>query len=717
MSDFYASQPPSLDFHSSDRANARAGVDSLEAFNAEVKRILEGVGYAIVDNPNYFDQKDIDAGGFADPDARQPDTNPQVTRYNPTDVQNAAAEISQIAEEMGVNLYTVDGNKPYFYNTGIAELNDVLYGRANRGDNAMSRTPGTFESPIDSMGFGDYVKQVLPNLAIGLAAGPFVSWALGAIPGLGGLVAGQNFAAAGIKGALADAVVQGVTTGEINLGDALKSGAFASAGYIASDFMKDVLAYSKPETAQTLMAQELQAAGVEDFANMTEAQRLQVAADFSNRVGVDMTTANKFIDYGLGETRFADLGGLLGPDGFLSQVTGTNFADLNVEGLQNAVDNVLGIIPEGVVDALLGEGPDWQSLSEQDKVAALLGQYDERFFDVMSPRGQSDLQGIWNLDDVQEGLSSAAQLSNGGALANALRFGMEAGGGALPAATNSVDWGRVVEAFNSVEGPEFNYELPDIEFTDPAEDTVNAADPDIEDPFEDTTQTPDPMVPQDPIVSSPTDPIWGQIDYGPQDGPFEPSSVTSPWSNLRDQMEGGSPGFAVKGEPNQQFWGTEYHMIADLSRMDNEGITEAEREFARQDWDRRIAEGEDPSTWDGGTNGANRENWVLHGWRNNDELRSAIQESGFDNNGQLPPGGQPGGELPPPGGSTDLPPGGSDLPPSGSPLPSAAGLLGTPQGAGTPMPMPGVPNANFVISPKVDIRATDMLAGLLSRYI
>jgi hypothetical protein len=648
--------------------------------------------------------------------------DPQYTAYKQAQVAAQSDYNEQLAtlhSEYGVPQAIVDNNKTYYLNVGNQTLDTV----------APTTEFGSWATLDNSFQIGDFVQMAVPAILVAAVGGPlatklgsvFGSASLGkvgtaaltniaqqaittgeidlgntlaaaatagiinladSLPVIGELYQDKSFAGAFTRGSINDLVKQGIQEGSIDLGDAARAGLIQTGFEVGVDVLGDAI---QTGNVDRLSRETLNGAPI----SQQDLDRLADTADLYGLLGPDGALAKLGFDVGYLPT--GPLGDLLGSLGF-ENIRGD--FDQAWEQRDERIANGMGV-------------QEANDLYYQE-----VARYDQRFFNPLQPKGESDFAGIWE----ENPLAYTGTIISG-------NWGTEGEGANVPAFDIGVRFDSEGNAFTDTFNfnPDTNtFESPqeiEEEIVDVTEDTVNAADPDIEDPFEDTTQTPDPMVPQDPIVSSPTDPTWGQIDYGPQDGPFEPSSVTSPWSNLRDQMEGGSPGFAVKGEPNQQFWGTEYHMIADLSRMDNEGITEAEREFARQDWDRRIAEGEDPSTWDGGTNGANRENWVLHGWRNNDELRSAIQESGFDNNGQLPPGGQPGGELPPPGGSTDLPPGGSDLPPSGSPLPSAGGLLGTPQGAGTPMPMPGVPNANFVISPKVDIRATDMLAGLLSRYI
>jgi len=668
-------------FWSSDRANNRAGVEDLSAFNAAVAEILNGIRSTDYPNPNYASPEDIDAGGFVDPGTTY-DVNPTITRYNRSDIAQAAQEIARISEDMGVNLFTTDGGKPYFYNTGNSDLNTALYGNAWIGENAFSQQKGTFESPVDSMSFGDYATQILPSIALGALAGPFVSTVFGAIPGIGSAINASNFVGAGLKSALSNAVVQGVTEGSIDVSDMLRAGLTGSAGYIATDFMKDLMAYTSEDAAGALLKPYLEKQGLtqEDLANLSDSQRTVLATDFSNAVGIDITMADKFIEYGQGMTKFADFGGLLGPDGFLSQVTGQNFADLNIEGMQNAVDNVLNLIPDSVLDGiqnLLGPGPEWDTLSEQDKVAALLGQYDERFFDLMTPRGESQLQGIWNREDVQAGLSSAGDIASGGLLANILGFAATEAGGLtnLPASVNSMDWGVVFDAIDNIEGPNFDFTLPDVEFSDINDDTT--VDPD--NPLGDTIN-------DDLVVTSPYDPTW----------PDEPNDPVVP----NDPMV---------ASPFDPTWEQSYQGEFEQNRINNEGFTPEEIEFAQQQYDELVASGDDPSNYFGGDNGYNRDNWVLYGWRNREELQDDMFSS------ELPP------ELGPPSGSDELPPSGSDELPSGgdgsSALPSAGGLLGTPRTGGSPMAMPGVPSAQFQIAPAMPIRASNFLDGLLSRYV
>jgi hypothetical protein len=656
----------------------------MEEFNSQVAGMLDALRYREVDNPNTLTADEQDTGGFVDPNRpTTPDYygTDTLKLYDRRDTKAAAAEMLRIAEENGIELIKEKNGKPYFYNTGNRELNTALYGPAWKGDNAFSTSSGGYETPIEGMRWDDYAKAILPAIAVGVIAAPLATSLLSSIPQVANFLQGagtvNTIAAGTVKATATSAVSQMLRNGEIDPGsllqDAVTNGfvpeLIKGAGDFGELFQDKSFAGAFTRGATREAVNSAVRGGELDLQDIAEAGLGRMGFEVLGDIFRDASQTNDenvlkhssfdgqhFSQYTPEEqaellkrlTDTTDLYGLLGPNGALSKM-GIDVAYMKTDALGDVL-NFFGFGEEYDTQAFKDTLARAQSQMDQGLLSpeeaqqmlyAEAGRYDQRFFDPFAEKGNnSDMTGIW------ENFSEAY---NDSGVASAL-----------------IDWANDP----GTAGQEFSFAptTPDEpEFADVNEDTVNAADPDIEDPFVDTTQDPiveEPPTNSDGQTSSPIDPTWGQRDWGAPEAPEEPiqqvieenftPNTTSPWSNLRDQMEGGKQGFAVKGEPNQQFWGTEYHMLADLNRMDNEGITAAEREFARQDWDRRVAEGEDPSTWDGGTNGANRENWVLHGWRNNDELRSAMSETGVP--------GDTGGEL----GEDDLPPSsGDELPPGG----------------------------------------------------
>jgi hypothetical protein len=676
-------------FWSSTRANNRAGVESLDPFNAEVKKILDSLSYEDVPNPNYMSAEDIDAGGFVTPGTRIDQTAPTIRKYDRAQLKAASEQIGYLAEEMGVSLVATDNNKPYFYNTGIKELNEAMYGPAIKGENSISSTPGTFESPVHSAKWDDYAKAILPAVAVGVIAAPIATSLLNAIPQVANFLQGagtvNTIAASTVKATATSAVSQMIRNGEIDPGsllqDAVTNGfvpeLIKNAGDFGELFQDKSFAGAFTRGATREAINSAVRDGELNLGDITKAGLGRMGFEVLGDIFRDASQTNDenvlrhssfdgkhFSQYTPEEQNellkrlhdTTDLYGLLGPNGALSKM-GIDVAYMKTDALGDVL-NFFGFGEEYDTQAFKDTLARAQSQMEQGLLSpeeaqqmlwAEAGRYDQRFFDPFAEKGNnSDMTGIW------ENFSEAYRDSG---VASAL-----------------IDWANDP----GTAGQEFSFapttpEEP--EFADVNEDTVNAADPDIEDPFVDTTQDPivedvveeQPPGNSDGQTSSPTDPTWGQRDWGATEPPEdavqevieENFNSSSPSSVLWEQMHDTSGDFpwAVKGEPNQQFWGTSYYRIADLNKMNNRGITEDMREFARQEWDKLVAAGNDPSMRGGGINGYNRENWVLHGWRNNDELQAAMSEAGVpgDTGGELT-----GGDELPPGGSDELPPGGDD---------------------------------------------------------
>jgi hypothetical protein len=222
-----ASEPASFEFQLGDasnfwqspRATNRSGGD-LGTFNQVVAGALDILTTRENERADWASIDDVDMGGFVDP--RNPTQNVQQfdITYDKGPLKAAADHIKQQAQEMGINLVTLDDGKPYFYNTGISALNDELYGDAWRGDNSFSKTPGTYETPVESAGFLDYLSALAPMLAAGL-----ISPALAAQFGLQGSI-GLGVTAAGVN-AGTQALLNG---GDVDWGDAAVSGVVAGAG-------------------------------------------------------------------------------------------------------------------------------------------------------------------------------------------------------------------------------------------------------------------------------------------------------------------------------------------------------------------------------------------------------------------------------------------------------------------------------------------------------
>jgi hypothetical protein len=222
-----ASEPASFEFQLGDasnfwtspRATNRSGGD-LGTFNQVVAGALDILTTRENERADWASIDDVDMGGFVDP--RNPTQNVQQfdITYDKGPLKAAADHIKQQAQEMGIDLVTLDDGKPYFYNTGISALNDELYGDAWRGDNSFSKTPGTYETPVESAGFLDYLSALAPMLAAGL-----ISPALAAQFGLQGSI-GLGVTAAGVN-AGTQALLNG---GDVDWGDAAVSGVVAGAG-------------------------------------------------------------------------------------------------------------------------------------------------------------------------------------------------------------------------------------------------------------------------------------------------------------------------------------------------------------------------------------------------------------------------------------------------------------------------------------------------------
>jgi hypothetical protein len=608
------------DFYSSKRANNRAGVEDLSAFNAAVAEILNGIRSTEYDNPNYASAEDLDAGGFVDPGTAF-DVNPTITRYNRSDIAAAAPQIAQLAEQMGVNLFTTDDDKPYFYNTGNDDLNDALYGDAWKGDNSFSNQRGTFESPVESMKWDDYAKNVLPGLALGAIAGPMVGTLLKALPSVGtffstssllsnGLQAGltsavsqgiqngeidprtlladavtggvlpdlvgeipalgelyqdESFAGAFTRGTVNDAVKQAIRDGQLSLEDAAKQGLIQTGFEVTQDIFGDAIqTHLDGEGSDRLLKETLSG---EALADMSPEQR-QLALD-----RVANTT---------------DLYGLLGPNGALAKL-GFEVDYLPTGSLGDVLQAIgLGNI-RGDFDRAWEERENriegGMDVAEANNIYYQeVAQYDQRFFDPLAEKSDgSTLAGIYEKNPI--------------AYTGTILSGVEAGNIAGP---NNFDFadslnftlttddkGNVyTDPFEAdEEGSLVLPEAPEEVLTDIDEDTTLGMAPE-EDPLGDTTED---MVPG--LEEEPAGPINGGTAL---DQVFDPT-----WS-----------------DPNQ----AEFYN----NRLAAGGYTQEELDFAAQRFDEMQ---DSPGNWAGGNNDWNRNNWALGGWRNRQELQDEMNLS------------------------------------------------------------------------------------------
>jgi hypothetical protein len=170
-------------------------------------------------------------------------------------------------------------------------------------------------------------------------------------------------------------------------------------------------------------------------------------------------------------------------------------------------------------------------------------------------------------------------------------------------------------------------------------------------------------------TTSPTDPIWGQMEDarnepeggGTTDEMIDPVAEGEWVYNGSGEFENSNTGevFVDAGyrtfgdgetevggrydmpelilptstSPEDPTWTDPNQEIFTESRIENEGYTDEERDYARSVWDEMVESGDDPSQWAGGENDWNRENWILGGWRNRGELQDAMAEAGVGTGG------------------------------------------------------------------------------------